>query len=150
MSDNVSIIQGKDTYDIIRIIFKSFLQNYQEKLKMIKGSDFVFESVDLMDYKLHRVRLKRGGSNIKSSEWLLHKGATINPTNSNDDECLRWSIICALNCTEIMKKSLKTYLKKLNTKIKIFHLTKETGKILNKTASQSLLMSYFYHKIVKK
>ena len=103
-----------------------------------------------MHYKLHRVRLKRGGSNIKSSEWLLHKGATINPTNNNDDECLRWSIICALNCTEIMKKSLKTYLKKLNTKIKIFHLTKETGKILNKTASQSLLISYFYHKIVKK
>ena len=45
---------------------------------MIKGSDFVFESVDLLDYKLHRVRLRRGGSCIKSPEWLLHKGATIN------------------------------------------------------------------------
>ena len=29
---------------------------------MIKGSDFVFESVDLMDYKLHRVLLNRDGS----------------------------------------------------------------------------------------
>ena len=50
-----------------------------------------------MDYKLHRVRLRRGGSYIKSPEWLLHKGVTINPKNKNNDECLRWSIISALN-----------------------------------------------------
>ena len=81
-------MQGKDTYDIIREIFRSFLHNYQEQWKMIKGSDFVFESVDLMDYKLHRVRLRRGGSYIKSPEWLLHKGTTINPKIKYDDECL--------------------------------------------------------------
>ena len=83
-------MQGKDTNAIIRETFRVFLHNYQQELKMIKGSDFVFESVDLLDYKLHRVRLKRGGSYIKSPEWLLHKGATINPKNENDDECLRW------------------------------------------------------------
>ena len=65
-SDNVSIMQGEDTNAIIREIFRSFLHNYQQELKMIKGSDFVFESVDLLDYKLHRVRLNRGGSYIKS------------------------------------------------------------------------------------
>ena len=36
-SDNVSIMQGKDTYDIIREIFRSFLHNYQEKLKLKKA-----------------------------------------------------------------------------------------------------------------
>ena len=45
-SDNVSIMQGNDTDDIIREIFRSFLHNYQEKLQIIKGSDFVFESVE--------------------------------------------------------------------------------------------------------
>ena len=78
-SDNVSIMRGSDTDGIIREIFRSFLRNYQEELKIIKGSDFVFESVELMDYKLHRVRLKRSGSNIKSPEWLANKKATINP-----------------------------------------------------------------------
>ena len=73
-SDNVSIIRGKDTNDIISEIFSSFLHNYQEELKMIKESDFVFESVDLLDYKLHRVRLKRGRPYIKPPEWLIHKG----------------------------------------------------------------------------
>ena len=37
--------------------FLSLLHNYQQELKIIKGSDFVFESVDLLDYKLHRVHL---------------------------------------------------------------------------------------------
>ena len=77
----VSIMRGSDTDDIIRKYLKYFLRNYQEELKIIKGSDFVFESVELMDYKLHRVRLRTGGSYIKSSEWLANKKTTINPEN---------------------------------------------------------------------
>ena len=84
--DNISIMRGTNTDDIIRELFWSFLRTYQEDSKMIKGSNFIFESVELMDYKLHRVRLRRSGSHIKSSEWLLHKEATINPKNKNDDE----------------------------------------------------------------
>ena len=61
-SNNVSIMQGENTNAVIRKIFNSFLHNYQQELKMMKGNGFVFESVDLLDYKFHRVRLKRGGS----------------------------------------------------------------------------------------
>ena len=86
-SDNVSIMWGSDTDDIIRKLFKSFLNNYQEELKIIIGSEFNFKSAELIDYKLHRVQLKRGGSCIKSLEWLLHKKVTINSKNKNDDEC---------------------------------------------------------------
>ena len=60
-----------------------------------------------MDYKLHRVRLRRDESYIKFSEWLLNKEATINPKNKNDDECLRWSIISALNYKENTKKEFE-------------------------------------------
>ena len=95
-SNNESIMQGRDTDDIIRELFRSFLHNYQEELKIIKGSDFVFESVELMDYKLHRVRLRRGRSYVKSPEWLANKKATINPKNKNDDECLQWSTMIRL------------------------------------------------------
>ena len=72
-SDNVSIIRGGDTDNIIREIFSSVLRNCQEELKTIKGSDFVFESVELMDYKLHRARLRREESCVKSPEWLANK-----------------------------------------------------------------------------
>ena len=92
-------MQGSDTGYIIRELFRSFLHNYQEELKIIKGSDFVFESVELVDYKLHRY--------VKSPEWLANKKATINPKNKNDDECLQWSTISALNYNEIMKKEFE-------------------------------------------
>ena len=110
-SDNVSIMRGVDTNNIIREIFLSFLCNYQEELKIIKGSNFVFESVELIDYKLHRVCLRRGGSYVKSPEWLANKKAAINPKNKNDYECLLWSIISALNYNEIMKKEFENILK---------------------------------------
>ena len=87
-SDNVSIMRGSDINDIIKEIFRSFLGNYQEELKIIKGSDFVFESVEVMDYIRHRVRLRRGGSYVKSPEWSANKKATIKPKNKNDNECL--------------------------------------------------------------
>ena len=129
------------------ILLESFLRNYQEALKIIKGSDFVFESVKLMDYKLHRVRLKRGGSYIKSLKWLLHKKATINPKNKNDDECLRWSTISALNYNEIMKKEFENIFKKIKHEDKDFS---SYQRVWSKIMNQLLLMSYLHHKIVKK
>ena len=77
--DNVSIMWGSDTDGIIRKLFRSFLNSYQEELKIISVGEFNFESVELMDYKLYRVRLKRVGLYKKSLEWLLYKGTTINP-----------------------------------------------------------------------
>ena len=73
-----------------------------------------------MDYKLHIVRLRRGGSNIKSPEWLLHKEITINPKNKNDNECLRWSTVSALNYNEIMKREFENIFKKIKHKDKDF------------------------------
>ena len=81
-------------------------------MKIIKESDFIFESVELMDYKLHRVRLRRGGSYVKSPECLANKKATINPKNKNDCECLRWAIISALNYNEILKKEFENIFQK--------------------------------------
>ena len=37
-SDNVGIMQGNDTYDIIKEIFESFLYNYQKAKKILKGA----------------------------------------------------------------------------------------------------------------
>ena len=152
-SDNISIMQGSDTDDIIRELFRYFLHNYQEELKIIKGSNFIFESVELMDYKLHRVRFRRGGSYIKSPEWLLHKGAAINPKNKNDDECLRWSIISTLKYNEVMKKDFESVFKKNKHKDKDFSShQRDWGNLeqSNESIALSLLKYYFYHKIVRK
>ena len=106
--------------EYIKELFESFSHDYQEKLKTIKGSDFVFESVDLMDYKLHRVHLKRGGSYIKSPEWLENEKTIINLKNKNDGDCLRWSTICALNYSEIKKKEFENIFKNIKHEYKDF------------------------------
>ena len=49
-------------------------------------SEFVFDCVNLLEYKLNKTNEKRGGSYIGSPKWLKNKKATINPKN-NDDKC---------------------------------------------------------------
>ena len=119
-NNNQSVMWVSDADYVVRELFRCILHNYQEELKIIKGSEFIFESVELMDYKLYRVRLRRGGSYTKSLEWLLHKGATINLKNKNYDECLWWSTISALNYNEIMKKEFENIFKKIKHEDKYF------------------------------
>ena len=73
-----------------------------------------------MDYKLHKVRLRRGGLYVKSHECLANKKATRKPKNKNDDEYLRWSIIFALIYNEIMKKEFENIFKKIKHEDKDF------------------------------
>ena len=96
-SDNEEIRSGNETDDIIKELFKAFLNNYQkEKTILRKGSNFLYESVDLLSYSFHKISLKRGKSYIKSPEWVINKRATINPKNK-DNKCFQYSITVALN-----------------------------------------------------
>ena len=46
-SNNVEIIIGSETNEIIENLFESFLQKYQEGLEeSMRGSEFVYDSVD--------------------------------------------------------------------------------------------------------
>ena len=96
-SDNMEIMMGSETDDIIDELFKSFLQRYQAKLEeKMRGSKFVFKSVDLLYDGLHKTTLRRGKSYIKSPEQLKNKRALINPKNNND-YCFQYAITVALN-----------------------------------------------------
>ena len=54
-SDNEEIRLGNETDDIVKRLINSFLNNYQkEKLIFRSGSKFVFESVDLLSYHIHK------------------------------------------------------------------------------------------------
>ena len=79
-SDNVQIMMGSETNEIIEELFKSLLQRYQKELeKSMRGSEFIFDNVDLLYYDLHKISLSRSGSYIDSLKWLKNKKATINP-----------------------------------------------------------------------
>ena len=61
-----------------------------------EGSEFIFDSIDILYYNLNEISLNRGWSYINSPEWLKNKKAKINPKN-NDDKCFQYAIIVAWN-----------------------------------------------------
>ena len=96
-SDNIEVMMGNETDKIIEDLFDSFLQRHKKNLEeSMRESEFVFDSVDSLYYKLHKISLNRGGSYIDSPTWLKNKKATINPKH-NDDKCFQYAITVALN-----------------------------------------------------
>ena len=70
-SDNLEIRIDDDTNDVIKELFKSFLQRYQESLQeQMRGSEFEFDAVNLLYYDFNKISLNRGGSYIDSSKWI--------------------------------------------------------------------------------
>ena len=95
--DNEGIKLDNEIDDIDKRPINSSLNNYQkEELVLRNGSNFVFESVALLSYHIHKKSLKKGNSYIKSLEWVASKKAIINPKNE-DNRCFQYSIIVALH-----------------------------------------------------
>ena len=68
----------------------------------MRGSEFIFDGVDVLYYDLNKVSLNRGKSYTESPEWLKNKKATINPKN-NDNRCFQYALNVALNHEQIKK-----------------------------------------------
>ena len=101
-SDNIEIMIGSDTNEVIEELFKSLLQNYQENLEeKMSGSEFVFDAVNVLYYDLNKISLNRGGSYIDSPKWLKYKKATIIPKNE-DSKCFQYALTVALNFEQII------------------------------------------------
>ena len=63
-SVNTEIMIGSDTNEVIKELFKSFLQRNQE------GSEFEFDGIHLLYYDINKKSLNRGGSYIESAKWI--------------------------------------------------------------------------------
>ena len=98
-SDNIEIMIGTDTSDIINEIIDSFMKEGLET--KMKGSSYTFERIDLLEYHLHKISLNRGSSYTESPEWTKNKGVTINPKNTKDNNCFQYAIIAALKYQNI-------------------------------------------------
>ena len=68
-SDNIKFTLHSDANEIVDKFFKSLCSRYQQSLETsMKGSDFVFDSVQVMHYKCHKVSFIRGGLYINSPD----------------------------------------------------------------------------------
>ena len=66
----------------------------------MKGSSYIFERKDLLEYHLHKISLNKGSSYIRSAEWIKNKGVTMNLKNK-DNTCFQYAITAALNYQNI-------------------------------------------------
>ena len=124
-SNYAEIIIGTETNVIINDLFESLFKKYQEGLETkMKESEFVFDSIDLLYYRLHKISLNRGGSYIDSPDWMKNKKATINPQNK-DNKCFKYAITIALNHERTKKdpqriSKIKPFIDNYNWKDKEF------------------------------
>ena len=79
-SDNIEVTTYDKSNEVIEETFELLLSRYQVILETtMKGSIFMFGSVNLLYYKCHKINFKRGSSYNDSPEWIKTKKATINP-----------------------------------------------------------------------
>ena len=98
-SDNEEFMSGDDTNEIIKLLFESFLQRFEENLQnKIRGLEFEFDGINFFYYSFNKTSTYRGGTYIDSPKWLKDKKSTINPKN-NDDKCFQYTL--ALNLDNI-------------------------------------------------
>ena len=146
-SDNVEIMFGDDNDDIIKQLFESLLQKYEENLQnKMKGSEFEFDGVNFLYYDFNKTSINRGGSYIDSPKWLKDKKSIINPKN-NDDKCFQYAVTLALNLDKIKKNTqrvskIKPFIEKYNWDGKYGKYKKaQRHKVSNNRQKRSKLVS---------
>ena len=82
-SDNIEIMINHEADEVIKELFNSLKNRYQNKLKLMKGSEFVFDYVDLLCYRCHKINSNCWGSCIDSLDWIKNKKRTISTINKN-------------------------------------------------------------------
>ena len=99
--DNIKFTSYNEVNDVINKLFDSPCSKYQRNLETsMRGSDFIFDSVQLMCCKFYKVNFRHGGSCIDSLDRLKKKKATINSKNE-DAKYFQYAVTVALNYGEI-------------------------------------------------
>ena len=100
-SNNGEILKGSETDEFLEELFKCLLQKFQEALEeSMRGSEFVYDSVDALYYGLNKISLSRSRSYTDSPKWLKNKKAAIDPKN-NDAKRFQYALTVALNYEQI-------------------------------------------------
>ena len=96
-SDNIEFLSYDNANEVVNELFESLLSRYQIRLeKSMRRSNLIFDSVQLLYYKCHKIKFKRGGSYIDSTDWIKNEKGTVNPKNE-DEKCFQYAVMLTLN-----------------------------------------------------
>ena len=98
-SGNIKFTSYNDANEVVNELFQSRRSKYQDNLETsMIGSDFIFDSVQLMHYKFYKVNFKRGSSYIESPDQIKRNQQKI--LQNEDDKCFQYAATVALNYKE--------------------------------------------------
>ena len=149
-SDNEEFMNGDETNEVIKSLFKSFLQRFEENLhEKMRGSDVEFNGINFFCYNFNKGSIYRGGSYIDSPKWLKDKKSTINPRN-NDDKCFQYAATLALKFDNIDNhleriSKIKTFINKYNRNDIDFPSTSKDWKKFESNNEVALNILYIPH-----
>ena len=153
-SNNEEFMSGDDTNEIIKLLFQSFIQRYEESLQnKMKGSDFEFDGINFLYYDFNKTSIYRGGTYIDSPKWLRDKKSTINPKNK-DNKCLQSAATLALNLDNIDRNpqrisKIKPFIENYNWKDIEFPPTSKDWRIFELNNKIALNILYVLHNTKK-
>ena len=149
-SDNEEF--GDDTDEVIKSLFKSYLQRFEENLQeKMRGSDFEFDGINFFYYNFNKTNIYRGGSYIDSPKWLKDKKSTINSKNNNH-KCVQFAATLAFdninNHPEKISK-IRPFIDKYNWKDVDFPPTNKDWKKCELNNKVALKILYIPHNTEK-
>ena len=73
-------------FPLIPIRYQLDIRLYWVKKKSMKDSDLVFDYVQLLYYKWHKINVNCVGSYVDSPDWIENKRTKINPISKKDNK----------------------------------------------------------------
>ena len=123
-SNNKKYVSYNDANEVVEELIESLHSRYQGNLgHSMRGSEFIFDSVQLMYYKYYQENVKCSGSYIDSPDCIEKKKATVN--SKNKDKCFHYAIMVALKYEKITWKperisNIKLFINKYKGKVIIY------------------------------
>ena len=74
-SDKIEILINDKADEVIKELFDSLKNRYQNNSESMKSSEFAFDYVQFLYYKCHKINPNRSGSYIDSLDWIKIKKA---------------------------------------------------------------------------
>ena len=71
-SKQVEVYMGSNTENVIDILFNTLLQNFQriQETSNERGSEFIPDSVEILEYEFHKIGIIRAESYIITPDWI--------------------------------------------------------------------------------
>ena len=95
-SDSKEVTINDEADEVMKELFDSLKNRYQNNLALMKGSELVFDHVHLLYYECHKLNLNRRRSYTVPPDGTKNKKVTINLINKTD-KCFQYAVTVTLN-----------------------------------------------------